>query len=61
MTIVDGAVDEYADAALRYMGPSNGAQFRDHAKATMSGMARIVIKPDWVGLIDFQTRYPANY
>jgi len=61
VTIVEGAVDEYADAALRYMGPTHGAAFREHAKATMRGMARITIKPDWVSLIDFQTRYPATY
>ena len=23
-------------------------------------MARIVVNPDWVGLIDFQTRYPST-
>jgi PPOX class probable F420-dependent enzyme len=61
VTIVEGAVDEYADAALRYFGPTQGAGFRDHAKATMRGMARITIKPDWVSLIDFQTRYPSSY
>ena len=61
VTIVEGAVDEYAEAAIRYMGPTHGAAFRDHAKATMHGMARITIKPDWVSLIDFQTRYPGNY
>jgi PPOX class probable F420-dependent enzyme len=61
ITIVEGAVDEYADAALRYLGPTNGARFRDHTKTTMRGMARITIKPDWVNVIDFQTRYPATY
>ena len=60
VTIVEGAVDEYAEAAMRYMGPTRGAAFSDHARATMRGMARITIKPDWVSLIDFQTRYPAN-
>ncbi len=61
VTIVEGAVDEYADAALRYMGPSQGAGFRDHIKATMKGMARVTVTPDWVSLIDFQTRYPSSY
>jgi PPOX class probable F420-dependent enzyme len=59
--LVEGAVEEYADSALRYFGPEQGAQFRDHAKATMKGMARIALKPVWVGLIDFQTRYPSSY
>ncbi|MFQ5967925.1 MAG: pyridoxamine 5'-phosphate oxidase family protein [Acidimicrobiia bacterium] len=59
--IVEGAVDEYAESALRYLGPTQGARFRDHAKATFNGMARITVKPEWVGLIDFQTRYPSTY
>ncbi len=59
--IVEGAVEEYAEAALRYLGPEQGAQFRDHAKASFTGMARITVEPDWVGLIDFQTRYPSAF
>ncbi len=59
--IVEGAVEEYADSALRYFGPDQGAQFRDHAKTSFTGMARITVKPEWVGLIDFQTRYPSTY
>ncbi len=58
--IVEGAVEEYAESALRYFGPEQGAQFRDHVKATMTGMARITVRPDWVGLIDFQTRFPGS-
>jgi PPOX class probable F420-dependent enzyme len=61
VTIVDGAVDEYAEAALRYMGPEQGARFREYAKSTMQGMARVAITPNWVSLIDFQTRPPRNY
>jgi PPOX class probable F420-dependent enzyme len=58
---VEGAVEEYADSALRYFGPEQGAHFRDYAKTTMTGMARITVKPEWVGLIDFQTRYPSSH
>jgi hypothetical protein len=58
---VPGAVPEYTESALRYMGPTQGAQFRDYATNNMTNMARITIKPDWVSLIDFQTRYPSSY
>ena len=61
MEIVEGAVEEYAESAIRYFGPVEGARFRDHAKANFKGMARIIVKTDWVGLIDFQTRYPSTY
>ena len=54
-------MEEYADSALRYFGPKQGAEFRDYAKKTMTGMARITVKPEWVGLIDFQTRYPSSH
>ncbi len=61
VTIVEGAVPEYADAALRYLGPADGARFRDRANATMRGMARITVRPDWVNVIDFRTRFPSTY
>lgn len=56
-----GAVPEYAESALRYMGTTQGARFRDYALSNMTNMVRITIKPDWVSLIDFQTRYPSSY
>ncbi len=59
--IVDDAVKEYAESALRYLGPDKGAQFRDYARANMAGMARVTVKPEWVGLIDFQTRHPRSH
>lgn len=58
--IVPGAVAEYAEAGLRYMGPIDGARFRDHANSTMTNMARITVTPDWVGLIDFKNRFPSS-
>ena len=42
-------------------GKIQGVYFRDYAKANMRGMARITVKPEWVGLIDFQTRYPSTH
>lgn len=59
--IVPGAVPEYAEAGLRYMGPTQGARFRDYANNTMTNMARITVTPDWVSLIDFQTRFPSSH
>ncbi len=56
-----GAVPEYAESALRYMGATQGAQFRDYTLNNLTNMVRIKIKPDWVSLIDFQTRYPSSY
>ncbi len=58
---VDGAVPEYLEAALRYMGPERGAAFAEHASANFRDMVRISIRPDWVGLVDFQNRFPSSY
>ncbi len=58
ITEVDGIADEYAAAARRYLG--------DAAEPTLAQMdqpgtaqARIVVRPSWVGLIDFTTRLPS--
>ncbi|NNC41654.1 MAG: pyridoxamine 5'-phosphate oxidase [Acidimicrobiia bacterium] len=58
---VDGVVTEYAEAALRYLGPEHGAAFAENASANFTDMARISIRPDWVGLVDFRDRFPSSY
>ncbi len=61
VTVVSGVVPEYITAALRYLGPEAGQRFAEHMTATKSDMARIAVRPDWVGVIDFQTRFPSTY
>ena len=48
---------EYESAAARYFGPEQGAAW----VSTLRGkpMARIAITPSWVGILDFQTRFPS--
>jgi Pyridoxamine 5'-phosphate oxidase len=48
---------EYAMAATRYFGAEQGPAWVD----TLRGkpMARIAITPDWVGILDFETRFPS--
>jgi len=59
ITEVDGLAPEYAAAARRYLGA-------DAAGAMMAGLdqpgpaqARIVLRPSWAGLIDFDSRRPS--
>ena len=54
----DNVTDEYAAAMIRYLGEEAGNQFLDGLRAQGMPMARIVITPTWVGLLDFQTRFP---
>jgi hypothetical protein len=58
ITEVDGLAEEYAAAARRYLG--------DDAEPILTSMnqpgtrqARIVVRPSWVGLVDFTTRLPS--
>ena len=55
----DGIVPEYALAHHRYAGPEQGA--RNVAEVDRPGvrMARVAVRPSWVGVLDFRTRLPA--
>jgi hypothetical protein len=55
---VDGIVPEYALAAHRYMGDEQAAAYLGQADKPGTRMARIAVRPAWVGLIDFHTRLP---
>jgi hypothetical protein len=58
ITEVDGIVPEYALAAHRYMGDEQAAAYLGQADQPGTRMARIAVRPAWVGLIDFDTRLP---
>ena len=53
----DDVDEDYAAAAERYMGEQAGREW----VATLRGrpMARIAVQPEWVGIIDFETRFPS--
>jgi Pyridoxamine 5'-phosphate oxidase len=59
MESVDGIVPEYAMAAERYFGPEQGQAWVTQLRTLVSSMVRITIAPEWVGLLDFQTRFPS--
>ncbi|MUN39007.1 pyridoxamine 5'-phosphate oxidase [Actinomadura litoris] len=55
---VDGMVPEQAEAARRFLGEKGGAEYVAGAMHPETRMARISLRPDWVGVLDFQTRLP---
>jgi hypothetical protein len=59
METVDGIVPEYAAAAERYFGREQGEAWVSHLRTLIATMVRITITPDWVGLLDFKTRFPS--
>jgi len=56
---VDGIVPEYAMAAQRYFGVEQGKAWVAQLRGMIASMVRITITPEWVGLLDFQTRFPS--
>ncbi len=56
---VEGIVPEYAAAAERYFDPALAQQWLGQLRTLISSMVRITLTPEWVGLLDFQTRFPS--
>ena len=56
---VDGIVPEYALAAERYFGAEQGQKWLTQLRGMVPSMVRIAITPEWVGLLDFKTRFPS--
>jgi hypothetical protein len=59
VTEVDGVVPQYAQAAHRYLGSEQAAAYLAQIDHPSTRMARIAVRPTWVGVLDFQTRLPS--
>ena len=57
--MLDDVAPEYELAATRYYGPEQGPAW----VSTVRGMptVRIAITPEWVAILDFQTRFPSAF
>jgi hypothetical protein len=55
---VTGVVPEYALAAERYFGAEQGRQWVKQVGGMFTQMARIVVRPEWVAILDFEKRFP---
>jgi hypothetical protein len=60
VTDVDGIVPEYLDAHRRYGGEEQAAAALAEVDHPGTKMARIALRPEWVGLLDFRTRFPGG-
>ncbi len=56
---VAGIVPEYVAAAERYFDRELREAWLCQLRTLVSSMVRITITPEWVGLLDFQTRFPS--
>jgi Pyridoxamine 5'-phosphate oxidase len=60
VTDVDGIVPEYALAQNRYQGVEAGRAAVAEVDRPGVRMARIAVRPTWVGVLDFTTRFPGG-
>lgn len=58
MEVVEGIVPEYVLAAERYYGKEQGQAWVEGIAAISTHMARVTVKPEWVVVLDFVTRFP---
>src|SRR5882672_11788199 len=59
LNAVEGIVPEYAAAAERYFGREQGRAWMQQVRTMMLRMTKITITPEWVGVLDFQKRFPS--
>jgi hypothetical protein len=55
----DGIIPEYVAYCYRYFGREAGDAWLQQLGAITTQMVRIAIKPEWVAIIDFETRFPS--
>jgi hypothetical protein len=56
---IDGVPAEYEAAARRYLGEEAARTYLAQIDQPGTRMARIDLRPAWVGLLDFQSRLPS--
>jgi len=60
VTEVDGLPKEFEEAARRYLGEQGARNFLNQASGPGVRMARMSVRPAWVGTLDFETRLPSH-
>ncbi|WP_433561547.1 pyridoxamine 5'-phosphate oxidase family protein [Nocardia sp. CA-151230] len=60
ITEIDGIVPEYALALRRYGGEEQASAQVAAVNGPGVRMARIAVRPVWVGALDFRTRFPGG-
>jgi hypothetical protein len=57
--VVDGISPEYEQMTLRMQGEEAGRAWLENVRPIMSEMTRVYITPEWVAILDFQSRFPS--
>jgi hypothetical protein len=56
---VEGIAPEYAAMTKRVFGEEQGQAWLDNLRPLSPRMARVFVRPEWVGILDFETRFPS--
>jgi hypothetical protein len=56
--LIEGGVPEYGIAAVRYYGEEQAKAWLDTAGKLFTHFAKVSITPEWVGVMDFEGRFP---
>jgi hypothetical protein len=56
---VEGVTPEYEASARRYFGPEQGQEWVEGVRQMTSEMVRIIVRPEWVCVLDFEQRFPS--
>ena len=57
---VEGIAPEYAAMTERVFGKEGGQAWLETLRPLCPQMARIFVTPEWVGILDFETRFPSS-
>jgi hypothetical protein len=55
----EGIIPEYVAYCKRYFGEEGANAWLNQLEPVVPKMVRIAIQPQWVGIIDFETRFPS--
>lgn len=58
VSVVDGVAPEYAQSAEHYFGAEQGKGWVETVGKLAPQMFRLEVEPQWVGILDFETRFP---
>lgn len=56
---IEGEIPEYAEITERYLGEEASEGWRAQYRQMFPRPVRISVKPEWVGLVDVETRFPS--
>lgn len=56
-----GVPIEYRQMQERYYGPDQAAAAVSQLEQSGTRMVRLALRPDWVGVLDFRTRFPGAF